>query len=134
MVVPAAESPAPDADRLTVLYVEDEVLLRLAAAEEMREAGFVVIEAGSVPEAMAVVQSSVRLDALITDIRLPGDMDGVDLAGLVRKLRPTLKILVASAYAPDWPHINFVDAFVGKPYDVARVVRRVRELLAGRPT
>lgn len=133
MVVPAAESPIPDSDRSTILYVEDEVLVRLATAEELREAGFVVIEAGTAREAMTVVDSSVRLDLLITDIRLPGPMDGMDLAGLAHRARPGLKIIVASAHIPDWPAPNFVDGFVGKPFDVARVIRRVRELLTGGP-
>ena len=131
MVVPAAESLVPYSGRSTILYVEDEVLVRLATADELRAEGFTVIEAGTATEAMAVVQSSVRLDLLITDIRLPGTMDGVALAGLARKARPALKIIVASAYVPDWPAATYIDAFLGKPCDVARVVRRIRELLAG---
>ena len=130
MIVPTAQSPVPDPDQPIILYVEDEVLLRAATADDMREAGFLVREAGTVGEAMAVLESSMPLDALITDIRLPGEMDGMDLACLAHRVRPALKIVAASAYIPDWPAPNFVEAYFGKPYDVARVVRRVRELLA----
>ena len=131
MIVPTAQSPAPNPHPSSILYVEDEVLLRWATADDMREAGFTVIEAGTVGEAVAVLQSPVRLDALITDVRLPGSMDGMDLAALAHKARPALKIVVASAHTPDWPLPNFVDAFFDNPYEVARVIRRVRELLAG---
>jgi CheY-like chemotaxis protein len=130
LIVPAAENPVSDSERLTVLYVEDDVLLRLATAEEMRAAGLTIIEAGTASEAMTVLSSSMRLDLLLTDIRLPGGMDGMELAGFVRQKRPQMKVMVASGHLPDWPTPNFVDAFVGKPYDVARLIRRIRELLA----
>lgn len=131
MIVPAAEDPAPDLSRVTILYVEDEVLLRLATAEELRAEGFTVIEAGTAAEAMAVVSSSVRLDLLMTDIRLPGPTDGIALAKSARAARPAMKIILASGHLPEWPVQTIVDGFLGKPFDMARVVRRIRELLAG---
>lgn len=112
------------------MYVEDEILLRLATADAMREAGFAVMEAGTAPEAMAIMHSSGQIDVLMTDIRLPGPMDGVALAEKARAARPAMKVVVAAAQAPGWPARKFVDAFFDKPYDVARVVWRLRELLA----
>jgi CheY-like chemotaxis protein len=67
VVVSLTKSRAPDFDRPTVLYVEDEALLRLAIADDMREAGFIVMEAGTAVEAMAIMQSSLRLDVLMTE-------------------------------------------------------------------
>ncbi len=125
----AAEKPLPQNDRSTILYVEDEVLLRWATADELRAAGFSVIEAGTAEEAVTVVHSPVKLDVLLTDIRLPGPMDGMALAGFVRTARPGIKIVVASGHAPEQPRL--VDAFLGKPYDFTRLTRRIRELLEG---
>ena len=56
-------------------------------------------------------------------------MDGVALVRRLRETRPHLKLAVASAIAPDWPSPNLVDAFIGKPYDVARAVKMLAALL-----
>ncbi len=107
--------------------MEDEVLLRWATADELRAAGFSVIEAGTAEEAVGVMRTSVKLDVLLTDIRLPGPMDGMALADFVRAARPGIKIVVASGQIPDAP--SSVDAFLSKPYDFAYLARRIRALL-----
>ena len=113
----------------TILVVEDEILIRLMAAEALREAGFGVVEAGSADEALAILEKDDPVDLIFVDVRMPGTMDGIALAGLLRKTRPDLKIAVASGYSPDWPSPNLADAFIGKPYDVARAVNRIKALL-----
>jgi CheY-like chemotaxis protein len=114
--------------------VEDEILQRLTIAEELRSAGFSVIEAADADEALTILNSSSAIDVLLTDVRMPGSMDGVGLSAIVRSNWPRLKIIVASAQAPAWPAPGLADAFIGKPYDPARVVRRVKELLANSDT
>ena len=69
----------PDAKK-TVLVVEDEVLIRLYLSEEIRAAGFTVIEAASADEAFEVLKSRNDIDLVLTDIRMPGTMDGRQLA------------------------------------------------------
>ena len=69
----------PDAKK-TVLVVEDEVLIRLYLSEEIRAAGFTVIEAASADEAFEVLKSRNDIDLVLTDIRMPGTMDGLQLA------------------------------------------------------
>jgi CheY-like chemotaxis protein len=123
--------PLPDAGPATILVVEDEVLIRLMIAQELRAAGFMVIEAVNASEALAVLQTTNRVDALMTDIRLPGFMDGVRLATLVRSAWPQIKIIIASAYPPDTLAPGLKDNFIGKPYHPDRVIERIRKLLKG---
>jgi CheY-like chemotaxis protein len=112
----------------TVLVVEDELLLRMMIAEALRDAGFEVVEAGSADEALAILER-VKVDLVLADVRMPGTMDGIGLMKALRKSRPDLKLVVASGYSPEWPSPNLVDAFIGKPYDVERAVRRIKRLL-----
>jgi CheY-like chemotaxis protein len=110
--------------------VEDEPLLRLATVETLRKAGFAVIEVATAAEAMTVVQGRAPLDILMTDIRLPGPMDGLSLAVKLRAARPEIGIVVASGHGLDSSVPDVVDVFFRKPYDFERVARRMRELLS----
>jgi DNA-binding NtrC family response regulator len=112
-----------------VLVVDDEVLLRWMIAEELRAKGLAVVEAANSDEAVSILQSSARVNVVVTDVRMPGSMDGIALAQWVRARRPDLKIVIASAHAAvDMPH-DLVDALFLKPYDVNQLVARIRELL-----
>jgi CheY-like chemotaxis protein len=64
--------------------VEDEVLVRIKVADELRAQGYAVIEATNASEAISVLQSSMRIDLVLTDIRMPGDLDGLGLARMMR--------------------------------------------------
>jgi CheY-like chemotaxis protein len=123
------EDPRPGTGLPTVLVVEDEVLIRLMIANEIRAAGFNVIEATNAHEALAVLNTPTQVDILMTDIRMPGPMDGLKLATRVRSIWPQVKIIVASAYAPDALAPGIKDTFIGKPYDPGRVIQRIRTLL-----
>jgi CheY-like chemotaxis protein len=112
----------------TILVVEDELLVRMMIVEALRDAGLEVVEAGSADEALAIMEN-VAVDLVFADVRMPGTMDGIGLMKALRKSRPHLKLAVASGYSPDWPSPNLVDAFIGKPYDVERAVRRIKSLL-----
>lgn len=131
MSATAAEKPEGGVDRPAILVVEDEILVRLLIAEELRTAGFTVVEAANADEALTILQSATPIELVMTDVRMPGSMDGLDLAAAVRSMCPETKIIVASGHLPDWPARDIVDAFFGKPYDPARVAKRVKELLAG---
>jgi CheY-like chemotaxis protein len=113
------------------LVVEDEPTIRLMISEALRESGFEVIEVATADEAVLVVGSTTELDLVFTDYRLPGSMDGVALIDWLRRTRPELKYAVGSAYTPEWPSPDFVDLFVGKPYDVPRTVSRLKSLVKG---
>lgn len=104
-----------DGGRRTVLVVEDEGLVRMAAVDMIETLGFCVIEAADGAQAMEALESEGRIDILFTDVGLP-DIKGSDLAEAALKCRPGLKVVYASGYGggaglPD-------DAIrLSKPYD-----------------
>ena len=104
------------------------MLIRFMTAELLRSAGYTVLEAGNAPEALSILRSST-VDLVLTDIRMPGSPDGVQLASLVRKLWPQIKIVILSAYSPQWPVSIVLDGFIGKPYDRLRLLARISEVL-----
>ena len=122
----AARQPASYA----VLVVEDDVLIRLTIADRLRECDFSVLEASNSDEAISLLQSQVPVDLMLTDVRMPGSMDGIALAKLVREARPDLKLVVTSGNVASDSCTDVVDAFFRKPYDLDKVVARIDELLA----
>lgn len=112
----------------TVLLVEDEVLIRLMIAEELRGRGIQVLEASSAEEALTVLASALPVHLLFTDIHLPGAMNGVALASLARMRYPHLKLIITSSQEPAGAAI--ADSFIPKPYDLPAVTRQVEALLA----
>jgi len=122
--------PSKNARRpLTILVVEDEVLVRLMIADELRQAGFVVLEAVNADEAMVVLSGPEAVDLLFTDVRMPGTADGLALAATARVLRPDLKIVVVSGHAPAGVAAGPMDEFFAKPYDVGVVIGCLKQLL-----
>src|SRR5262245_3638569 len=82
--------------RYNVLLVEDEALISEMVAEVLAEQGFEVHAVGSAPEALCLLRAGAAVDALFTDISLPGGMDGIALADEARLLRPGLPVVFAS--------------------------------------
>lgn len=80
----------------TVLVVEDDSLLRFSAADELSEAGFDVIQAGSADEAIEILSVRTDIRVVLTDIEMPGSMDGLWLAAFVRDRWPPIHIIVTS--------------------------------------
>lgn len=112
----------------TVLVVEDEVLVRLMLGDALRDAGYAVIEAAHADEAVAVLRSATQVDLVLTDIRMPGTLDGLALARIARDEFPHLKVVLASAYSLQ-PWEADAHAVIRKPYNVTEVTARVRELI-----
>jgi CheY-like chemotaxis protein len=103
----------------TVLLVEDEALICEMVAEELEDQGFTVFVASNAADALRYVESGAAIDALFTDVQLPGEMSGADLASRVRELRPELPIVYASGrWHPDkrQPLVSR-SVFLEKPYD-----------------
>lgn len=118
-------APAPS----TILVVEDEVLIRLLIADVLMGAGFQVIQAASADEALQVLESSIELDLVMTDIRMPGSLNGLELVNRVRSNWPALKIVILSGeHAPTLSGAP-ADAVIGKPFRPADVVGHVKQLL-----
>ncbi|HEY2137545.1 MAG TPA: response regulator [Xanthobacteraceae bacterium] len=115
--------------------MEDEVLVRLMICDELRERGFRVIEAVSADEAADVLQTSSRVDLIISDIKMPGRLDGLALARHVEAHHAGLPMILASAAywnAAELP--SCVRGLFPKPYAVDRVVHRICEVLNVNPT
>ncbi len=111
----------------TVLLVEDEVLIRLMIADELRGRGIHVLEASSADEALTVLESALPVHLLFTDIHLPGAMNGVALANLAHVRYPRLKLIITSSQEPAGGAV--ADTFIAKPYDLPVVISRVEALL-----
>jgi CheY-like chemotaxis protein len=99
---------------LHVLVAEDEVLLRLMLADELREQGFQVFEAVHAEEAISILQA-VRVDAVITDLHMRTAGDGVVVANYVRAKRPGVPVILTSMQAPPTSDHSPFDAFFVKP-------------------
>ncbi len=91
----------------TVLVVEDEERLRKLAARHLRSTGFEVIEAGDVEEALAVLaRKGDEVDVLFSDIRMPGDLSGRQLAQEVSSLYPGIRTLLTTGYEEESPEAS----------------------------
>jgi DNA-binding NtrC family response regulator len=105
-----------------VLIVDDEPLLRMAAAGYLTDAGFEVVEAGSADEAMRVLDERKDISVLFSDIQMPGSMDGVSLATLVAIKWPFIKVLLTSGnITPSARSLPHKVLFLAKPYDLRAV-------------
>ena len=86
----------PESARCAILIVEDAIATRAALGELLRMAGYVVCEAADADQARVLLESRMEIDVLITDVEMPGSMDGIGLARWVRRNRPALRVLVLS--------------------------------------
>jgi DNA-binding response OmpR family regulator len=117
----------------SILVVEDEVLFRLSVAENLRESGFVVIEASRAEEAMTLLETRSRpVDLLLTDLGMPGAMDGLGLARWVRAKFPEIPIIILSGALPGLVLPGDGDAVFSKPHSPAALLTRIHELLRHR--
>jgi two-component system, response regulator PdtaR len=112
-----------------ILVVEDEVLIRALIAEELRLEGFSVIEAGRAEEALTYINAGEQVDLVFSDIRMPGSLNGLQLAGILRDKYPDILVILTSGNAPTM-HVGIVQAFVPKPYDVTQTIALMSAMLA----
>ena len=115
-----------------IVLAEDEVLIRMGAVAALTAAGFQVIEAAHATEALSFLQSSATITHLLfTDIHMPGDMNGLDLAHHARRHWPWIALLIASGDVhPQVWELPAGGRFLPKPYDVDDMVSRVHTMLA----
>ncbi len=122
----------------TILLVEDNDDVRSYAANALRELGYSVYEASHAHSAMKILANDARIDLLLTDLGLPGGMDGRTLAQRARLMRPSLKVLIMTAYAgQSLVHQGRLDAGVdllSKPFTHAHLALRIRQLLNVHPS
>jgi DNA-binding NtrC family response regulator len=117
---------------MSVLIVEDEPLIRMELVEDVARAGFDVLDAGDASGALELLSENQDVAVLFTDVNMPGDMDGLELAKVVSEQRPAVAVILTSACAlPAADVLPPGGRFVPKPYDPDRVIEILRDA-AGR--
>lgn len=126
------EDSAGDGDGEVVLVVDDEQPIREVVAEVLELAGYRVLQAEDGPSGLKVLQSQ-RVDLLVTDVGLPGGMNGRQVADAARIARPDLRILFITGYAENaavsGDELEPGMAVLTKPFDIAALGRKVEHLL-----
>jgi CheY-like chemotaxis protein len=117
------------ARRPLVLVVEDEALIRIVMADWLRDSGMECLEAADADEAVQILRSHDNIDLVFSDVRMPGQMDGLGLAQWLRRERPKVPVVLTSANPlPGSAAVDAALPFFRKPYDLCAVVARIREL------
>ena len=111
-----------------VLVVEGELALLSIICMELEEAGLTVHQATTADEALSVLSSGTEIDLLFTDIRMPGSMNGWQLAETARTQRPDLKVIYASGYSDAAPHFVSGGEFLSKPYRMHVLLQAIGSL------
>lgn len=103
----------------SILLVEDEFLIRMAMAEDLRAEGYAVVEAGTGDEARDMLLEGAEVDVVVSDVRMPGAIDGLGLLAFVRSNFSRLPVVLCSGHLqPDEARAKGAAAFLSKPYAV----------------
>jgi CheY-like chemotaxis protein len=117
--------------RPVVLLVEDEPFIRMAAADALEDAGFTVIEAVDAQAAQEVLRHRTDIRVLFTDVKMPGPMNGLELAALVRSRWPHICVLITSGHLePEAGLLPQEAVFIAKPYSDQAPATIIRALLS----
>jgi CheY-like chemotaxis protein len=126
-------SPAAHGHGETVLVVDDEPTVRMLIKEVLLENGYAPLEAEDGPAALKLLESDVRIDLLITDVGLPGGVNGRQLADAARVFRTNLRVLFITGYAENSVMGNGQlapgMAVLTKPFVMATLGNRIRDLI-----
>jgi DNA-binding NtrC family response regulator len=103
--------------RPVVLLVEDELFVRMATADALMDAGFEVIETANAEAAHEVLRQRTDIRVLFTDVKMPGSMNGLELATLVCRRWPHISVVITSGHLePDNSALPENAVFIAKPY------------------
>ena len=129
-------------EKAVILVVEDEALIRMEAVQMLEEAGFVAVEASNADDAMRILDDAMRIlelrcdiRAIFTDINMPGTIDGMRLARLVRGRWPPIHLILTSGRVfPNEEEFPANGRFIRKPYEAGHVIAMIRNLLGQNPS
>jgi CheY-like chemotaxis protein len=117
-----------------ILIVDDDELVRMVLSDHLQDTGYVVQTASSGDEAKSVLEAGeIQYALVVTDIVMPGSMDGFQLADWVRRRRPSLPIILTSGYSKKARSAEELCPgvpFISKPYRLTDMARTIRSLLA----
>jgi two-component sensor histidine kinase/CheY-like chemotaxis protein len=113
-----------------VLVVEDEMVLRLRAVDIVEDAGFAAVEAASADQALHILESRSDIALMLSDIQMPGSMDGLRLAHAVHNRWPAIKIiLVSGQIKPSDAETPDDSRFFGKPLQVKQMIAELQGMI-----
>jgi signal transduction histidine kinase len=120
-------------DGETVLIIDDEPAIRMVIAEVLTDNGYRVLEAADGPSGLRTLQAAGRIDLLITDVGLPGGLNGRQVADAARSKHPELKVLFITGFAENAAigngHLDSGMSVITKPFVNAAIANKVRQLL-----
>ncbi|TAY06943.1 PAS domain S-box protein (plasmid) [Rhizobium leguminosarum] len=120
-------------DGETVLVIDDEPTIRMLVVEVLEENGYTAIQASDGPNGLRILQSDTRIDLLITDVGLPGGMNGRQVADAGRVTRPDLKVLFITGFAENAAigngHLGPGMEVITKPFMISTLANKIRDLI-----
>ncbi|OHV78808.1 histidine kinase [Rhizobium sp. LCM 4573] len=120
----------------TVLVIDDEPTVRMLIVEVLQEAGYVALEAEDGPSGLKILQSDVRIDLLITDVGLPGGLNGRQVADAARLTRPDLKVLFITGFAENAAvgngHLEAGMEVITKPFVMTELANKITDMIESR--
>lgn len=113
--------------QIAVLVVEDESLVRLNIVAELEDSGLAVLEADNALDAIGILAAQPKVDVIFTDIDMPGDINGLQLARIVKLRYPAIQVIVTSGRRGVADHeLPEAARFFPKPYSIANIVQAIR--------
>lgn len=132
-MVPDLDATPRAVEGQTILVIDDEATVRMLASEVLQELGYATVEAEDGKAGLAVLETNRRIDLLVTDVGLPGGMNGRQVADAARVLRPGLKVLFITGYAENavlsHGHLDPGMHILTKPFAMDDLGRRARSIL-----
>ena len=115
-------------DGQIILVVEDDVMIRMLMVDVLSDEGYTVVEAANGDEGMSILTSGRHLDLVVTDVGMPGKVDGLALTGEAKRTFPDLPVIVVSGHLPPEAAAR-ADAFLCKPYAPSAFLELVVKLI-----
>jgi CheY-like chemotaxis protein len=119
----------------TVLVVDDEPSVRMLVTEVLEDLGYAAIEAEDGKTALKILESARRIDLLITDVGLPGGLNGRQLADAARTSRPGLNVLFITGYAESavigQENLASGMSIIAKPFALEALAARIQAIISG---
>jgi len=117
--------------QITILVVEDDMLLCWLTAEHLTAAGFLVIQAHSADDAVQILkESDCAVEVVFSDVEMPGKLNGIGLANWVRRERPRVVTILTSGQATMPEDVLTHGPLMQKPYHVSDVEKLIRKMAA----
>lgn len=122
----------PFGEGQTVLVVEDNLAVRQVAISTLISLGFQVIEAETGDEAARILRSNDEVKIVLSDVRMPGELTGIDLARMIQTERPDIHILLTTGYVDNVEVLNDIELLY-KPYRATDLAERIQLLMKNIP-